>query len=86
MRKARSYLVLRISATRFAYEVFFHFPSLTHFYKKSVWQSATGFTQKRHTLYAYYSGFAEDFKCFFLIFICLSIFAFCVSEMKYVCI
>ena len=30
-------------------------PFLTRFRKKSVWQSATGFTQKRHTLYAYYS-------------------------------
>ena len=27
--------------------------------------SATGFTQKRHTLYAYYSGFGWEFQMLF---------------------
>ena len=33
--------------------------------QKSAWYSATGFTQKRHTLYAYYSGFGRKFQVFF---------------------
>jgi len=33
--------------------------------QKSVWQSATGFTQKRHTLYAYYSREKAEFQMVF---------------------
>ena len=35
------------------------------FPQKSAAFSATGFTQKRHTLYAYYSGFGGEFQMFF---------------------
>ena len=42
-----------------------HFSSFTHLYTKSVWQSATGFTQKRHTLYAYYSRGETEFQMVF---------------------
>uniref|UniRef100_UPI003FEF9299 hypothetical protein n=2 Tax=Gemmiger formicilis TaxID=745368 RepID=UPI003FEF9299 len=57
---------LRISATRFAYEVFAH-PAISHPIpqKKARGCSATGFTQKRHTLYLYYSGFGWKFQMLF---------------------
>ena len=66
MRKARSYLVLRISATRFAYEVFSHL-AISHPIpqKKARGCSATGFTQKRHTLYTYYSRGKSEFQMIF---------------------
>ena len=35
------------------------------FPQKSAAFSATGFTQKRHTLYVYYSGFGGKFQMFF---------------------
>ena len=40
-------------------------PFLTRFRKKACGCSATGFTQKRHTLYAYYSGFGRKFQMIF---------------------
>ena len=41
-------------------------PSLTRFRKKKARGcSATGFTQKRHTLYIYYSGFGWKFQMLF---------------------
>uniref|UniRef100_UPI00402500A7 hypothetical protein n=1 Tax=Gemmiger formicilis TaxID=745368 RepID=UPI00402500A7 len=57
---------LRISATRFAYEVFAHL-AISHPIpqKKARGCSATGFTQKRHTLYLYYSGFGWKFQMLF---------------------
>ena len=57
---------LRISATRFAYEVFAHL-AISHPIpqKKARGCSATGFTQKRHTLYAYYSRGKSEFQMLF---------------------
>ena len=41
-------------------------PFLTRFRKKKARGcSATGFTQKRHTLYIYYSGFGWKFQILF---------------------
>ena len=41
-------------------------PLLTRFRKKKAHGcSATGFTQKRHTLYIYYSGFGWKFQMLF---------------------
>jgi len=41
-------------------------PFLTRFCKKRrVAVSPTGFTQKRHTLFVYYSGFGCGFQMFF---------------------
>ena len=37
-------------------------PFLTRFRKKACGCSATGFTQKRHTLYAYYSRGKSEFQ------------------------
>ena len=41
-------------------------PFLTRFRKKACGCSATGFTQKRHTLYAYYSRGKSEFQMIFL--------------------
>ena len=40
-------------------------PFLTRFHKKACGNSATGFTQKRHTLYVYYSRFGWRFQMIF---------------------
>lgn len=40
-------------------------PFLTRFRKKACGCSATGFTQKRHTLYAYYSRGKSEFQMIF---------------------
>ena len=40
-------------------------PFLTRFRKKACGYSATGFTQKRHTLYAYYSRGKSEFQMIF---------------------
>ena len=51
------------------HDLLMKFSSIFHlsptFTQKSVWQSATGFTQKRHTLYVYYSGSGWRFQMFF---------------------
>ena len=41
-------------------------PFLTRFRKKACGCSATGFTQKRHTLYVYYSRGKSEFQMIFL--------------------
>jgi hypothetical protein len=40
-------------------------PFFTRFRKKARGYSATGFTQKRHTLYAYYSRGKSEFQMIF---------------------
>ncbi len=64
MHKARSYLGLRISATRFAYEVFFHFPSLTHFYKKACGNLQPDLRRNATRCMRIIADLEENFKCF----------------------
>ena len=65
MRKARSCLDLRISATRSAYRIVCHFPALTRFHKKCAAFPQPDLRRNATRYKAYFSRRGRKFQMFF---------------------